>query len=116
MWFTPAELDKFEDTAIDPSIKTGSLYIVDWPTELKCPVCTALLKRFDYRFFDLQLDCCPEHGFWLEAEDDRKIIELMRQETASLDRKYSAEQKWTSQFNHLRSPTFFSKLKQLFHP
>ncbi|MGC9260075.1 MAG: zf-TFIIB domain-containing protein [Phycisphaerae bacterium] len=29
LWFTPAELDEFEDLAIDPEVKTGSLYVVD---------------------------------------------------------------------------------------
>ena len=35
VWFTPAKLDEFEDLAIDPKAKTGSLYIVDWPTHMQ---------------------------------------------------------------------------------
>ncbi|MGC8624191.1 MAG: zf-TFIIB domain-containing protein [Phycisphaerae bacterium] len=115
LWFTPAELDEFEDLAIDPEVKTGSLYVVDWPTQLKCPVCSAGLKRFEYRFFGLQIDCCPEHGFWLEAKDDEKILSLMREEATALDRKFTAEQKWTKQLNHMRSGAFFGKLRTLLH-
>ena len=114
MWLTPSELDAFENTAIDPEVKAGSLYIVAWPTKLKCPICSQNLKRFEYRFFELQIDCCPEHGFWLAAEDDQKILSLMKQEAVSLDRKFTAEEKWTKQLNHMRSGSFFSKLKTLF--
>jgi hypothetical protein len=28
------------------------------------------MKRFNYRFFDLELDFCPEHGFWLDKDKD----------------------------------------------
>ncbi|MGC9260076.1 MAG: hypothetical protein ACP5I8_08380 [Phycisphaerae bacterium] len=63
----------------------------------------------------MQIDCCPEHGFWLEAKDDEKILSLMREEATALDRKFTAEQKWTKQLNHMRSGAFFGKLKTLLH-
>ncbi|HMD55434.1 MAG TPA: zf-TFIIB domain-containing protein [Phycisphaerae bacterium] len=115
MWFTRSEFDQFEDIAIDPEAKTGSLYIVDQPTELKCPVCSGTLVSFDYRFYDLRLDCCPDHGFWLQAGDDERVLSLMRQEAAALDHKYSVEGKWAGHLRWIQSPTFFSKLKTLFH-
>jgi Zn-finger nucleic acid-binding protein len=115
MWFTPTELDQLEDLAIDPEIKKGSRYLVDRPTQLKCPVCSGTLMSFDYRFYDLQLDCCPEHGFWLDANDDQRILALMQQEGASLDRKYHAEEKWGKHLRYMQSSTFFAKLKVLFH-
>ena len=82
MWLTPAKLDELENEAFNNEANKGSLYLVSHETELKCPVCFAPLKRFDYRFFDLQLDCCPEHGFWLDKNEDDQILELMRGEEA----------------------------------
>src|SRR5690348_8800275 len=93
-WFTATELDEFEDLAIDPQAKTGSLYLVTQPTALKCPVCSENLSSFDYRFYDLKIDCCPEHGFWLDAGEDQRVLALMRQEAASRERKFEAEEKW----------------------
>ncbi|MGA9453174.1 MAG: zf-TFIIB domain-containing protein [Verrucomicrobiia bacterium] len=114
MWLTPAELDQLENEAFSDEANKGSLYLVAHETELKCPVCSAALKRFDYRFFDLELDCCPEHGFWLDKDQDDQILELMRGEEERVERKFGTESSWAKYINHLRSPTFFSKVKDLF--
>lgn len=115
MWLTPAELDQLENEAFDNESNKGSLFLVAHPTTLKCPVCNAGLQRFNYRFFDLELDFCPAHGFWLEKDDDARILKLMGGEEARIERKFGTEEAWARRMNHLRSPTFFSKLKDLFH-
>ena len=114
MWLTPVELDQLENEAFANEANKGSLYVVSHETELKCPVCSAPLKRFDYRFFDLQLDCCPEHGFWLDKGEDNQILELMRGEEERVERKFGTENSWATYINHLRSPSFFAKVKGLF--
>jgi Zn-finger nucleic acid-binding protein len=115
MWLTPAELDQLENEAFSNEANKGSLCLVSQETELRCPVCSAPLKRFDYRFFDLQLDYCPEHGFWLDKDEDDQILELMRGEEERTERKFKAEDSWEKRINHLRSPSFFTKVKGLFH-
>ena len=114
MWLTPSELDQLENEAFDEPNK-GSLYLVSKETQLKCPVCSAALRQFDYRFYDLKMDCCPEHGFWLEKNEDVRVLELMREEERRLERKFEAEDVWSAHMNRLLSPTFFSKIKDLFH-
>ena len=115
IWLIPAELDQLEDEAFNNDANKGSLFVVSRETQLKCPVCSAALKRFNYRFYDLELDCCPDHGFWLDKDEDNRILELMRGEEERVERKFGTEEAWASRMNHLRSPTFFSKLKNLFH-
>jgi Zn-finger nucleic acid-binding protein len=115
MWLTPVELDELENEAFNNEANKGSLYLVSHDTELKCPVCSSALKQFDYRFFDLQLDCCPEHGFWLGKDQDNRILELMRDEEKRVERKFGTEDSWANYINHLRSPSFFRKVKGLFH-
>lgn len=114
MWLTPTELDELENEAFNNEANKGSLYVVNRETEFKCPVCSAPLKQFDYRFFDLQLDCCPEHGFWLDKDQDNKILELMRGEEARVEKMFGTEDSWAKYINHLRSPTFVAKVKGLF--
>lgn len=114
MWLTPAELNQLEDEVFDDDAIKGSLFVVSHATELQCPVCSAPLKRFNYRFYELELDCCLEHGFWLDADEDSRILELMRTEKAAVERKVASEDSWAKHMNQLRSPTFFSKLKDLF--
>jgi Zn-finger nucleic acid-binding protein len=115
MWLTPAELDELENEAFSNEANKGSLYLATQESDLKCPVCSVPLKRFDYRFFDLQLDCCPEHGFWLDKDEDNQILELMRGEEERVERKFGTEDSWANYINHLRSPSFFTKVKGLFH-
>ena len=115
MWLTPAELDELENEAFSNEANKGSLYLATEESDLKCPVCSTALKRFDYRFFDLQLDCCPEHGFWLDKDEDNQVLELMRGEEARVERKFGTENSWANYIKHLRSPSFFTKVKSLFH-
>jgi len=115
MWLTPAELDQMENEAFSNEANKGSLYIVSHATEFKCPACSTPMKEFDYRFFDLQLETCPDHGFWLDKNEDDQILELMRGEEDRVERKFGTEDSWAKYINHLRSPTFFSKVKSLFH-
>jgi Zn-finger nucleic acid-binding protein len=114
MWLTPGELDQLENEAFNDEANKGSLFLVSQETKLKCPVCSAALKRFDYRFFDLQLDCCPEHGFWLDKGEDDQILELMRGEEERVERKFGTEDSWAKYINHLRSPSFFTRVRGLF--
>ncbi len=110
---TPAELDQLENQAFDDEANKGSLFLVTCDTELKCPVCSVFLKRFNYRFFDLELDFCPEHGFWLDKDEDNRILELMGGEKKRVERDFRLEDMWAERMNELRSPTFFTKLKDL---
>ena len=114
MWLTPAKLDELEHEAFDSEANKGSLYLTSQATELKCPVCSAPLQQFDYRFFDLQLNCCPEHGFWLDKDQDKQILALMSGEEARVEREFRTEDTWSKYINHLRSPSFFTKVKALF--
>ncbi|HXR05880.1 MAG TPA: zf-TFIIB domain-containing protein [Candidatus Acidoferrum sp.] len=114
MWLTPAELDQLENEAFADEENKGSLFLVSRETDLKCPCCAASLKRFHYRFYDLELDFCPDHGFWLDKDDDSRILELMRGEEKRIETTVRAEGVWAKRMNHLRSPSFFAKLGDLF--
>lgn len=113
MWMTPSGLDQLENQAFSNEEDKGSLYLVAHETDLKCPVCAVTLKRFNYRFFDLELDCCPEHGFWLDKGEDTRILELMRGEEKRIERDFGLEDAWARYMQKLRSPSFFKHLKNL---
>jgi len=82
----------------------------------KCPECTALLQSFKYRLYDLEMEFCPnQHGYWLDDNEDTRVLELMKTEEKDLQRKLLAEDKWTATLRHMHSRSFFSKLRDLFH-
>jgi Zn-finger nucleic acid-binding protein len=57
----------------------------------------------------LKLDYCTgRHGFWLDAGEDERVLEIMRAQNARLKRKNDAELEWKQVLQGLHS--FISKL------
>lgn len=95
MWLDCEELDKLEDMVFDDDGNKGSLIHRQELGTQKCPVCAGRLYEFQYRLYDLRLDACPEnHGFWLDAGEDERVMEIMRSQQAGIHRKKNAEQEW----------------------
>ncbi len=114
MWLTIQELDELENEAFNDEEEKGSLMLSSTPAKYNCPVCNSQLRRFDYRMYDLTLEYCEnKHGFWLEAGEDDRILELMKQRKKDEERKYGAEAHWQSTVRHLQSHSLFEKLKDL---
>ena len=116
MWLEHPELEQLEDEVFDFGDRwKGTLVFGSSPTTAKCPECGANLQRFRYRFYDLEIDFCPnQHGYWLDDDEDTRVLELMKREEADLQRKLLAEDKWSAMLRHMHSGSFFSKLKDLF--
>src|ERR1700733_4493516 len=114
MWLSRQELEQLEDKAFDlGDDKKGSLMLeaVD-DSAHKCPQCSQPMRTFDYREYDLELDFCGAgHGFWLNADDDKKVLALMKKEEAGFARKVVAEQKWAGHLQWMRSGSFLAKDK-----
>ena len=69
------------------------------------------MKRFQYRAYDLEMDFCEDgHGYWLDENEDKRVLELMKEEEAELERKVLAEDRWASHLQHLRSGFFLDKV------
>ena len=114
IWMTQHDLEQLEDEAFDLG-KKGTLVFNAEPSSRSCPECRTVLKRFQYRDYDLELEFCEAgHGYWLDAGEDKRVLELMRKEERSLERKFSAEESWSSHLRHWRSRSFFERLKDLF--
>jgi len=96
MWLDFNELDKLEDVAFDDDSRKGSLIHHQAKTEFPCPHCGAAMEEFQYRLHDLKLDYCAEndHGFWLDAGEDERVIAAMNQRAQDIQRKTSAESDW----------------------
>jgi Zn-finger nucleic acid-binding protein len=95
MWLDFDELDRLEDVAFDDDQHKGSLIHYQTPTGFPCPQCAAHLQEFEYRLYSLRLDYCVEkHGFWLDAGEDERVLEIMRQRSIEILRKLDAEGEW----------------------
>lgn len=96
MWLDADELDRLEDAAFDEDQLKGSLLHREQSTELLCPHCGKPLTEFQYRLYSLKLDFCAQqdHGFWLDAGEDERVLEIMRQRAAEMRRKLDVESEW----------------------
>ena len=117
MWLEHDELEELEDEVFDFGDRwKGTLVFSSTPTTHPCPECAAALQRFRYRFYDLEMEFCPNrHGYWLDDDEDTRVLELMKREEADLQRKLLAEDKWAVTLKHMRSPSFFGKLRDWFN-
>jgi Zn-finger nucleic acid-binding protein len=115
MWLTCLELAQLEDEVFDfGDEEKGSLMLSSMPTTRKCPQCGKLMKSFEYRFYDLQMDFCEElHGYWLDADEDKRVLELMRKEEKNLGRKVLAEDRFAAHLRYLRSGSFMDRVRDL---
>lgn len=109
MWLDFDELDRLEDMAFDKDDQKGSLVHYEHETECKCPVCAGKLHEFQYRLYDLKLDTCPnKHGYWLDAGEEERVLEIMQARHEQIGRKNSAELEWKQVLKGLH--VFFKKL------
>jgi Zn-finger nucleic acid-binding protein len=105
MWLEMDELDKLEDVAFTDDERKGSLIHFQKKTEFLCPHCSTPMMEFQYRLYSLNLDYCSEnaHGFWLDAGEEERVIEVMRQRADSVQRKTDAETEWKKVLKNMHS-------------
>jgi Zn-finger nucleic acid-binding protein len=95
MWLDFHELDRLEDVAFDQDEHKGSLLHRETHTRYSCPHCETNLQEFQYRLYDLNLDYCEnEHGFWLDAGEDERVMSIMETRAEEIQRKVDAEKEW----------------------
>ena len=112
IWLDYPGLDQLEDTVLDNDEVKGSMITRSSEGELPCPVCRAPMDQFRYRFNELWLDVCPqEHGFWLDKNEEKRVLELMKQRIQELNRSSGAEQQWDRMLGRMRSKSFIQKIK-----
>jgi Zn-finger nucleic acid-binding protein len=117
LWLSPRELDALEDEVFDiGDDEKGLLVFSSISSARKCPQCGDGLRTFSYRLHDIHLDYCLQgHGYWLDANEDKRVLELMQaEEEAGLKRHRHAEAQRASLLRQMQTSAFARKLAQLF--
>lgn len=94
-WLDKEELDELEATV--PSTAEERRATIEYGErkgELDCPVCGKRMIAFDYRAYDLELDSCEEHGYWLDAGEEGRVRDIIAERVRGLSRAASAEVAW----------------------
>ncbi len=115
MWLDLEELDRLEDEAFDVDKLKGSLVYSSEKTGYQCPRCGSQLSQFEYRGNSLKLDYCEnQHGYWLDAGEGERVLQLMRDREKDVQRKFKAEEEWAGTLRRFRSKSLWTKLQDLF--
>ena len=112
IWLDYNELDQLEDTVWDHDELKGSLFYGTKHSTINCPKCGRLMRRINYRFYDLELEICPDScGFYLDANEEKRVLELIEKEKKATKRKIKSEEEWSKSLKRMKSPTFWGKLR-----
>ncbi len=75
-----------EQSELAISLEPDKLERIDLQADVKCPVCTEVMKRYAYALGpEVELDECPEHGTWLDDGELGTILERMAENQAKLE-------------------------------
>ena len=103
-WLDHDELDRLEATV--PSTEEQRLATIEYArrgSELACPRCAKPMRAFNYRAYDLELDACEDqHGFWLDAGEDARVRDIVRERVRGLKRASRMESGWGRFLDGLR--------------
>jgi uncharacterized protein len=115
IWLDNNELEELEDSVWADDNSKGSLFLGTQPVTLKCPVCGTHMEKINYRFYDLELEICPNSdGFYLDAHEEERMVELLKQDKKADNRKTKEEEDWAQLISRMKSTTFFNKMKSFF--
>jgi hypothetical protein len=116
MWLSARELEQLEDEVFDfGDGEKGTLAFNPTLSDRPCPQCGKMLKTFDYRFYDLQMDFCEDgHGYWLDKDEDARVLECMKKEEANFERTELQEAHWGARLHAMRTGKFIDKIRSLF--
>ena len=115
-WWDFGELEALEATVADSDERRGMIDYAKHVSDLKCPICGQVMRAFNYRAYNLELDACTEsHGFWLDAGESARVVEVMKERIAGLARASTAEADWAqSRERGFKGPGLMDKIKGMF--
>lgn len=95
VWIETAALDELENNVFPEEMRKGTLKYGSHDSDLNCPHCGKTMVRFRYRANKLELDHCPDDaGYWLDKDEDKRILELMKERVSDLKRSSTAQVSW----------------------
>lgn len=95
-WLDDGELSQLEATVTSTEEqRTGMIEYADRESALTCPACGGRMTAFNYRAYNLELDACEQrHGLWLDAGEEGRVRDIIKDRVEGLERSVRAEASW----------------------
>ena len=115
LWLDFHEMDQLEDHSMDDDNAKGMIECARRESDIPCPHCNEVMETFNGRAHELPIDHCKnEHGYWLDAGEEKKVLDVMKQRVSDLKRVESAEDSWSKFLERGGTRSFLTKVKDLF--
>ncbi|MBL8013418.1 MAG: zf-TFIIB domain-containing protein [Candidatus Omnitrophica bacterium] len=115
LWLDAPKLDEMENTVFPGDQVKGTLVFKTDRSALLCPICLQFMNAFNYRDYDLRLDFCADHGYWLDKDEEARVLQLMKEEAKAWTTKHDTEEKWPEMLSKLKDPTLWKRLISMLH-
>ena len=114
-WYDYDELSQLEHSVASDEYTAGMIEYAKHTSELRCPVDGAAMVAFNYRAYNLELDtCAEEHGFWLDAGESERVLEIMRERVRGLRRAGASQKAWNRLRGRDTSPGVIDQIRNFF--
>ncbi len=113
LWLGAPDLDRLEDRDFDETEVEGATLHEAQQGDLLCPACRERMHKFNYRYYDLGLQFCSKHGYWIDKSEEKRVLQIMEKESKALMNNLSAETRWANTLIKLKSPAFWGQLNLL---
>jgi Zn-finger nucleic acid-binding protein len=114
-WLDHHELEHLEATVADEGQRSGMIDYAKKDSEMLCPVCSKKMVAFNYRAYNLELDTCEDqHGYWLDAGEEGRVRDVMKERVEGLSRAANAEESWGKFLGGMRNPSMWDNIKNMF--
>ena len=103
-WLDDGELSQLEATVQSTDDqRAGMIEYANRESTLACPTCGSRLIAFNYRAYNLELDACEQrHGFWLDAGEEGRVRDIIKERVEGLERSVKAEEGWDKFLDGMR--------------
>lgn len=111
IWFDFSEIDQLEDTEFAFDNLKNTMITRVKSGDQKCAKCQATMQKFYYRWEELELEVCPSnHGFWLDAGEEEKLLTFIDKFEKDLYVKLVGEEDWERKKRNMKSDSWLVEL------
>ena len=112
IWLITPDIETLEDRAFETQELESSTIFDAKDSHLTCSLCQNRMKKVIYGSYDLQLIFCPRHGYWIDQEEEERLLDLFQKQANKVATVHPQEQ-WVDLLIQLKSPNFWSRLALL---
>jgi len=75
-------------------------------SDLMCPECREQMQRFESGSYNLKVEVCLQHGFWIDRAEEKRVMRVIEKEAKAINNRWGLKNHWAEQLIGLKSAVF----------